>query len=229
MSTWYRLHKRVVLFLMMVLLPTGVVAAEPCLLAYPLAYTVFQYNSALYDAISSSHPDYDPSYGVAGQMLWNLEAGRVAAEVYRAPGLYGFEPSSSGYNEFFTAGNTTTIRVDGFSEMPRQLNDIYVEFRPYPLNSTPDIFVDGERIEGLRYFIPRLVVSTPTADGFYSDSVDLGLRWVGAQMMTIIVFADKNGNRVFDGEPGFIIVMEDLTVPTENRTWGSIKLKYKND
>lgn len=228
MSAWQRSYRQWVLFLVMVIVPAGAAAVEPCVLAYPLEYVVFHYDADQYDAISSSEPGYDPTYGVAGQMLWNLAADRVAAEIYRAPGISGFEPAADGRNEFFTAGNTATIRVDGFSEFPRQLNDICVEFRPYPYNSVVDIFIDEQRIDGLRYFIPRLVVSTPTEDGFYADWIDLDLRWVGSQMMTIIVYADKNGNRVFDGGPGFRIVMEDMTVPTENKTWGGIKAKYQN-
>jgi hypothetical protein len=228
MGALHRLHRLTMLFIAVALLPGGVAAVEPCLLAYPLDYVVFQYDAAAYDVIGSSHPEYDPSYGVAGLMLWNNAANRVAAEVYRAPGLFGFEPSLSGNNEFFTAGNITTLRLDGFSDVPRQLNDIYVEFRPYPLNSTPDIYIDDERLDGLRYHIPRLVVSTPTEDGFYSDVIDLTLKWNGAQVMTIVVFADKNGNRVLDGEPVYRVVMEDLTVPTKNKTWGGIKSMYQN-
>jgi len=227
MGVRHRLHVLVVVSLILALAPGWAAASEPCVLAYPLDFVVFQYNAARYDVISSSHPDYDPSYEVSGLMLWDITANRVAAEVYRAPGLYGFEPSLSGQNEFFTAGNITTIRLDGFSEVPRQLNDIYVEFRPYPFNSTPEVYINDERIDGLRYHIPRLVVSTPTGDGFYSDVIDIDVKWVGAQTMTIIVFADKNGNRVLDGDPIYRIVMEDLTVPTENKTWGSIKSLYQ--
>ncbi|UCH84724.1 MAG: hypothetical protein JSW50_03240 [Candidatus Latescibacterota bacterium] len=212
----------------MALIPGTGVAGEPCLLAYPMDAVVFHYNSTQYDAISSSHPNYDPSYGVSGLMLWDYDADRVAAEVYRAPGLNGFETSPSGDNEFFNVGNITTIRIDGFSDTPRQLNDIFVEFRPYPFHSTPNIYVNDDKLDGLRYYIPRLVVSTPTEDGFYADVIDVDVKWNGAQTMTIIVFADKNGNRVLDGEPMFRIVMEDWTVPTENKTWGAIKALYKN-
>lgn len=229
MGARHRLNRLIALVIMLGLIPCGVAAGEPCLLAYPLDYVVFQYNAADFDVISSSHPEYDPSYEVSGLMLWDNHAERVAAEVYRAPGLYGFQESLSGDNEFFTTGNVTTLRLDGFSELPRQLNDIYVEFRPYPFNATPDIYIDDVRLDGLRYYIPRLEVSTPTEDGFYSDVIDLELKWNGAQVMTVIVFADKNGNRVLDGEPVFRFVMEDWTVPTENKTWGGIKALYQNE
>jgi len=201
-------------------------AGDVGLLAYPLNYVVFRYAPAEYAVIEPVDPQYDPAYGVAGHMLWNRLEQRVALEVYRTPGLSGFETSSSGRSEFYTAGNTATICVDGFSNYPRQLNDIYVEFRPYPASSAPDIFIDGERIEGLQYVIPRLVVTTPVGDGYYADTVTFRLRWVGAQFIRIVVYADKNGNRVFDGDPSYSILMEDLTVPVESKTWGNIKILY---
>ncbi|UCG51611.1 MAG: hypothetical protein JSW58_15725 [Candidatus Latescibacterota bacterium] len=228
MRAWHLIHRVVIALAILALLPVSS-SAEPCLLAYPLDFVVFHYDPAEYSVVGVQHPLYDPRFGVAGEMLWNSREQRVAFAIYQAPGLSGFEPSPTGKNQFYTAGNTTTIRIDGFSDVPRQLNDIYVEFSPYPLNSTLDIFINDERIDGLRHVIPRLVVSTPTDDGFYSDSVDLDVRWVGSQFVRITVFADKNGNRVLDGDLCLEVVMEDLTVPTENKTWGSIKSMYRTD
>jgi hypothetical protein len=200
--------------------------ADVGLLVYPQGYAVFRYDPGEYEIKDPVDPQYDPVYGVAGQMLWNRPEQRVALEVYRAPGLAGFETSATGRSEFFTAGNTATICIDGFSDQPRQLNDIYVEFLPFPFNSAPDIFIDGNRIDGLRYTIPRLVVATPVGNGYYSDTATFHLRWVGARYVRILVYADKNGNRVFDGDPSFTVLMEDLTVPAESKTWGSIKSLY---
>jgi hypothetical protein len=53
------------------------------------------------------------------------------------------------------------------------------------------------------------------------------LRWTGAQFIGIIAYADKNGNRVFDGIPCPGVRMEDLTVPAESKTWGCIKALYR--
>ncbi len=204
-------------------------ATDVGLLVYPLDRVVFRYAPAAYELLEPVDPQYDPSYGVAGRMLWNRLEQRVAYEVYRVPDLLGFEASSSGRSEFFSSANTAWICVDGFSEYPRQLNDIYVEFIPYPSSSSPEIFVNGSRLEGLQFVISRLVVSTPVDDGYYADTVYFGLRWLGAHFMRIIVYADKNGNRVFDGDPSYSILMEDLTVPSEAKTWGSIKALYGDD
>ena len=203
------------------------VMADVGLLVYPVNNVVFRYNPAEYEVVSAVEPHYDPAYGVSGQMLWNSQENRVAYEVYRAPELAGFDAAYDGRSEFYMTGNATSIRVDGFSEFPRQLNDIVIEFIPYPSNSMPDIYLDGERVVGLRHVAPRMVVSTPTGDGFFSDTITFKIRWVGAQFMGILAYADKNRNRVFDGIPHPGILMEDLTVSTESRTWGSIKSLYR--
>ena len=44
--------------------------------------------------------------------------------------------------------------------------------------------------------------------------------------MEVIVYVDRNGNRVFDGERVFGILMKDSSVPTQNKTWGGIKALY---
>ncbi len=211
------------------LLAPAAVLADPCLLVYPLDVVVFRYDPLTYEVVSPSDPGFDPAYAVSGEVLWNVAERRIATEIYRAPGLVGFETSYDGKSEFFTVGNKTKICVDGFSEYPRQLNDIVVEFVPFPVNSSPDVYVNGERIDGLRYVIPRMVVSTETEDGFYSDTFTFNLRWLGSQFIGIIVYADKNANRVFDGEPCYSVMMEDWTVPTATKTWGSIKELYKAD
>jgi hypothetical protein len=196
------------------------------LLVYPANYTVFRYEAASYEIKEPADPQYDPAYSVSGHMLWNRTENRVALEVYRAFGLTGFEVSATGRNEFFMMGNTAAVCVDGFSAYPRQLNDIYIEFQPFPPTSSLEILVDDVPVQGLRYYIPRLVVSTPTGDGFYADAAAFRVRWVGAEYLRIFVYADKNGNRVFDGEPFCSLLMQDLTVPTEERSWGAIKSLY---
>lgn len=36
----------------------------------------------------------------------------------------------------------------------------------------------------------------------------------GALQLEIVIFADRNGNRIFNGEPCFTVVMENLTTPS---------------
>ncbi len=198
------------------------------LLVYPAKRTVFRYDPASYEIKEPADSQFDPAYSVSGHMLWNRAENRVALEVYRALGLTGFEVSATGRNEFFMMGNTAAVCVDGFSMYPRQLNDIYLEFQPYPPSSSVAILVDDVPVQGLRYYIPRLVVSTPTGGGFYADAVAFRVRWIGAEYVRIFVYADKNGNRVFDGEPSYSLLMQDLTVPTEERSWGGIKSLYSD-
>jgi hypothetical protein len=227
MNSWQR-SIAALIFLVLVVLGPGAARADVGLLVYPANYVIFQYDPADYEVKYPADPNFDPAYAVAGFMLWNRPENRVAYEVYRAPLISGFETSATGRNEYYTAGNLAMISVDGFSEYPRQLNDIYIEFQPFPPSSSPNIFVDDVRVEGLRYYVPQLVIATPTGNGFYSDRLQFRLRWLGAQYVRIIVYADKNGNRVFDGEPSVDLLMEDLTVPAQERTWGGIKTLYND-
>lgn len=225
MRAGYRLFAA---FLLLVSLAAGTASAltDVGLLVYPAKFVTFRYDPADYEVKQPADPMFDPAFAVAGSMLWNRPENRVAFEVYRAQSISGFEMSANGRSEYYTLGNTASICIDGFSEYPRQLSDICVEFQPFPPTSQPVIYIDDERIQGLRYFIPRLVIATPAGNGFYSDRILFHLRWLGAQYVRIIVYADKNGNRVFDGEPTVSTFMEDLTIPTEERTWGSVKALY---
>jgi hypothetical protein len=186
----------------------------------------FRYDPDEYEIIQPTDPNFDPKYAVSGSMLWNRLANRVAYGVYRSPYVFGFETSATGRNEYFLAGNMAMIRIEGFSEYPRQINDIYLEFHPFPAASSPEIFVDDVRVEGLRHYVPQLVISTPTGNGFYSDGLQLRFRWLGSQYVRIVAYADKNGNRVYDGDDSIDLLMEDLTVPAQERTWGSVKSLY---
>ena len=225
MNTGNRLFAAVILIALFTAGPSSA-QTDVGLLVYPASYVTFRYDPGDYEVKQPADPLFDPSFSVAGGMLWNTAETRVAYEVYRAQTITGFEMSASGRNEYYTLGNVGTICVDGFSEYPRQLNDICVEFQPYPPTSAPVIYINGVRLAGLRYYIPRLVIATPAGNGFYSDSATFRLRWIGAQYVRIIAYADKNGDRVFDGEPAAGTLMEDLTVPTEERTWGSVKALY---
>jgi hypothetical protein len=203
--------------------------AEPCVLAYPAGQTVFHYDPSQFEVVGPASSKYNPSYALSGQMLWDTTEGRVAYEVYRAPGLTGFQSSSSGESVFQHVGNHTLIVVDGFSPSPRHLSDIYVQFTPQPLSSVVSITVDGSPVSGLRYVIPSLPVTTPIGNGFYSNTIILNVEWFGAREMEIVVYSDRNGNRIFDGNPVFSIIMEDFSVPTENKTWGGIKAIYRSE
>ncbi len=204
-----------------------IVCADPCVLAYPDQNAVFQFNPSYFRVILPGDSLYNPRYDRFGTMLWDIRNDRIAYELYQAPGLVGFQPAFTEANSFNLPANRFTLYVDGFYHAPRQLNNIIVRFLPTPSNAEPVIYVNDERIAGLQYFIPRLVVSTRLENGFYSDTIALDVVWSGAQSMKITVFSDKDGNRVFDGDACYNVFMMDQTVPAAPTTWGRIKAQYE--
>jgi hypothetical protein len=203
--------------------------AEPCILAYPAGRVSFLYDTARYEAKSAGDPLFDPAYAVGGLMLWDKLKERIAFEVYQAPGLEAFAPSLSGRSEFLFYGLEMQLVIDGFAETPRQLSDVIVQFSPQPLGASAAILVDGVPVSDLRYAAPRLVVSTPTGTGYYSDSVTINVGYSGVLRIDMIVFQDRNGNRIFDGDECYGTIIEDFTIPVEEKTWGSIKALYQGN
>jgi hypothetical protein len=218
-----------VLLAAVVCLPSQGLAGEPCLLLYPSAPTVFRYYPARYELVSDGDHRYDPSFDIMGKMLWDAAEHRVPVEIYQAPELTGFARSTSGVNEFYVTGSNMSIIVDGFGPAPRQLSDLCLHFAFSPANSNPTILVDGQRVEGLRYVVPRMDVNTPFSSGFYSDVFTINVMWFGALQVDVIVYSDRNGNRSFDGVPCYRLIMEDHTVGAESRTWGAIKSLYQSE
>lgn len=203
------------------------VPADTSLLAYPSQHAIFQFDPSHYRAVTADDPLYDSRYERFGVMLWDIENDRIAYELYQAPGLMGFEPASVETNTFNLPANKFTLWIDGFFDVPRQLNDIYIRFLPTPASATTVIYANDELVAGLYYHIPQLVVSTQLENGFYSDTIPVDIVWSGAEAMKIMVFSDKNGNRVFDGEERFSVYMQDQTVPVGNSTWGQIKAQFE--
>jgi hypothetical protein len=205
----------------------GYALADPCLLIYPLDQTVFRYDAARYVLITEGEPGYNHSYAVSGNVLWDVHNDRIASEVYQAPELQGFLESYERRNEFYINRMSATIVIDGFYHLPRQLNDIYLRFLPYPRDAYTQIYINGRLMTERSYRISHLLVATPTDGGFYSDTVVLDIEWNGAKSILISAYSDKNGNRAFDGEPCFNVLLEDPTVPVSETTWGHIKSLYR--
>ncbi|MFX1266118.1 MAG: hypothetical protein ACFFH0_12100 [Promethearchaeota archaeon] len=201
--------------------------AEPCLLVYPQQKTVFRFDPSRYELILEGDPRYNPDYGLSGRMLWDRVNDRTAFEIYRAPLLQGFEESYTGRNEFFAPLKQLTVIVDGYNDVPRRLNDIYIRFNPFPADALLNVWIDGVLLDRFSYRISYLSVTTPLSSCYYSDTVPVDVEWTGAKTVLVTVFSDKNGNRVYDGEPCFSILMEDPQVPVEKITWGHIKSLYK--
>ncbi len=227
MNALMKIRRLVLLLWTVCLLAPAFSSAEPGILAYPSSNAIFQYDPLKYILIYPGDSLYDPAYDRFGVVLWDTENNRIAYELYQAPGLLGFEPAYIEKNSFKLPSNRLILNVDGFYHLPRRLNDIIVRFLPTPGNAEPVIYADDTKVEGLKYYIPSLEVSTPTGNGYYSDKVTLNIVWSGAQSIKISVFCDKNGNGLFEGTESFSVFMQDQTIPVTNSTWGGIKAQYQ--
>ncbi|MFQ5510269.1 MAG: hypothetical protein ACE5EO_00315 [Candidatus Krumholzibacteriia bacterium] len=221
---------RLILLLVVAITASAVAAsAEPCILAYPAGRVSFRFDPTQYETKGPGDPLFDPAYSVGGLMLWDKFGERVAFEIYQAPGLDGFSPSTSGRNEFLFFGAEMALVIDGFADTPRQLSDVFVQFTPRPLGVPAAIQVDGEPVQDLRYHLPRIVVSTPTGNGYFSDKTTINIKSSGVLRLEVAVYQDRNGNRILDGERCITVIMEDFTIPVEERTWGAIKAMYRGE
>jgi len=206
------------------------VAAERPLLIYPSTPTIFRYDPARYEELAPGHPNFDARTAIAGTMLWDKIDDRLPLEVYRAPGLYGFEESPTGRSEFLAMTNGFDLIIDGFHDAPRQLSNLYIRFIPEPPHSAIDIIVGGVTLDRLIHPLPGFDVTTSIGNGYYSDTQQVRIVWSAAVAMRISVYSDKNGNLVYDdGVPAFGVYVMDNTIPVKTETWGGIKALYKSD
>lgn len=205
-------------------------APEPLLLVYPNQPAEFFYNPAEYKALPPSDPNFDSNYAIGGYTLWDNVEDRIAYEIYRAPYLTGFQPSSNGRNEFVLMKNEFLLIIDGFHEYPRQFKQLYVRFIPDPPFSTALIVMNGEPLDRLITPVTGFDAQTLTPEGYYTGTRTCHVRWSASVGIRIMVYGDKNGNRVYDGgPPRWSIYVWDNTVPVENKTWGGIKALYGSD
>ena len=201
--------------------------AEPSYLIYPSSPAVFRFDTSRYELVSAGDPRFDSKYIVAGQMLWDRVQNRIPVELYRAPVITAFEPSSSGRNEFVTVGNNFDVIVDGFGTGPRTLGNLCLRFWPAPPSNLVQVFVDGQPATAATLALAPVDVHTAVGNGFYADTGVYHLTWVGASGIEIVAFSDKNANRAFDGTPVYRIVAQDNVVSVQNRTWGGVKALYR--
>jgi hypothetical protein len=219
--------KGIVLALFLAVVRSGSAGAEPSYLIYPDAPTVFHYDTSRYELVAPGDPKFDSGYAIGNQMLWDRVAGRLPVEVYRAPQLVGFEPSTSGVSEFVVYRIEFDVVIDGFGDSPRTIGNLCLRFWPQPAHANVTLNVGGQVTNRLTVPLPSLEVSTPLGSEFYSDTQTHTLSWVGATSMRIIAFSDKNANGSFDGTVAFAIVTRDATVPVSTSTWGNIKALYR--
>jgi hypothetical protein len=219
--------KGIVLALPFLAVSASLAFAEPSYLIYPNSPAVFRYDTSRYEILTPGHPKFDSGYAVGNQMLWDRIESRVPVEIYRAPSITSFEPSG-GKSEFVTVGNDFSVIVDGFGPSRRTIGGLCVRFWPEPDHSFVQLTVDGRLVTGLTVGLPAMEVSTDVGGGYYADTSEFRLSWIGASGIRIVAFSDKDANRSFDGTPLYSIVVRDETVPVAPTTWGQIKAMYRN-
>lgn len=206
---------------------TVLASPDPCLMVYTDAYCVYHYDTT-YCTVTFGDPLYDPIYDRGGEVLIEVSANIIAYDVYQAPNLTGFQPSTGGDDGYFSIGNDFNAIIDGFNNTPTTYINIIMVFEAEPSWCSPQIYVDGDLVVGDMHAIGDLVVSTPTPDGMnYSDTITKQISWSGCSGVKIWAFADEDYDGIWTDSECFSAFSHDLTVPVESRSWGAIKSLYK--
>ena len=88
----------------------------------------------------------------------------------------------------------------------------------------PTIRVDGMLLDDLVYSVGDLLVATPTPTGNnYSDVLTFDVTWYGCYGLHVWAYADENYNNEKDGGECFTAFSHDITIDTEDTSWGAIK------
>ncbi len=205
----------------------GTANADPCLVVYTSAPSVYHYDVNEYYTVTEGHPLYDPMYDRGGEVLIDINTDEIALVVYQAPNLTGFEPSTDGEEGYFFITGGFDLIIDGWSNEPTTYENILLVFDPDPEWCIPEITVDGDPVSGPTYPIGELVVSTPTPEGNnYSDTLVKHIVWSACYGIRIWAFADEDYNGEKDGGECFTAFSHDSSVPLEERSWGAIKSLY---
>jgi hypothetical protein len=220
--------KGIVLALCLGLVQAGAAFAEPSYLIYPSVPTVFRYDTSRYEIVGSGDAlRFNAKYAVGNYMLWDRVDGRIPYEVYGAPQLVGFEPTTSGTSEFVTYNDDFDLIVDGFGSQPYTIGNLYVRFWPYGSSTVAGLTVDGKPSDRLTVPLASLDVNTMVQGGYYSNTRVHHVSWTGASAMEIVAFSDKDGDGRFTGTPAFRIVARYTPVATQPTTWGKVKALYR--
>jgi hypothetical protein len=215
--------------LALVLLP-ALATADPCLIVYPQSETVYHYDVNEYYTVGPGDPLYDPVYDRGGLVLIELNTNEIAFNIYQAPNLTGFVPSTGGLEGYFIDDPVFDLTVDGFNNEPITYVNVLLVFEPTdPTCMTFVVQVDGQLATyypGLGWYHPLgdLVVQTPTPHGNnYSDTITVNVEWGGCEGFQAWAFSDENFNLRRDGGECFTAFSHDVTVPVEATTWGGIR------
>jgi hypothetical protein len=214
-------------FTAVLLLPL-IAAADPCLVVYPAGPCVYHFDPSEYYLVGPGHPYYDAEYDRGGYVLLETGTDEVDLSIYQAPMLEGFEESTEGNDGFFFMSTDFELIVDGFSNNPTTFVNVLIMFDQFsPDGCLPQIEVNYEPVSGYSYEAGDLVVSTPTPHGNnYSDTMTFLVSWRGCYGVRIWAFSDENYNGVRDGNECFTAFSHDISIPTDESTWGEIKTKF---
>ncbi len=216
----------------LLLLVPALALADPCLIVYPDAPTVYHYDINEYYTVGPGHPLYDPLYDRGGEVLIEIGGDEIALNIYQAPQLEGFQPSTEGNEGYFIDDGVFDLIVDGFHNSPITFVNVLLVFNPVPAACPLLVLIDGVPTTyepGLGYYAPigDLVVSTPTAHGNnYSDTITVEVAWGGCTGFKGWAFSDENYNLHRDGGECKTAFSHDIHVPVEPTTWGAIRSIY---
>lgn len=202
------------------------VMADPCLVVYPGNDCIYMYDPSEYYTVGPEHPLYDPEYDRSGEMLLETGTNEIDHSIYQAPNLTGFMPSIDGMEGYFFSGTSFILILDGFSNNQTIYENIKLVFGFVEKKGScvPTVIVDGVRLDDLVYTVGDMVVSTSTERGHnYSDIMTFNVTWYGCYGLHVWAYADENYNGRKDGGECFTAFSHDITIDTEDTSWGAIK------
>ncbi len=201
--------------------------ADPCLVVYPDAPCIYQYDPSEYFTVGPGDPLYDPQYDRGGLVLLETGSGEIDLSIYQAPHITGFVATYDGNEGYIFGGTAFSLIIDGFSNVPTTYPDVLVIFdKVVPSGCVPTLSVDGMPVTGGIYHAGDLVVST-LSGSHYSDTKTIWVDWRGCYGVRIWAFADADHDHKRDGGECFTAFSHDLTIPTRETTWGGIKELYR--
>jgi len=213
----------------LLLLTGGALKADPCLVVYSDGPCTYHYDPALYYTVGPGDSLYDPLYDRGGKVLLMIGSNYLDLSIYQPPQLTGFVATYDANVGYFIDDTDFTLVIDGFSHTPTTYPNILVIFDKFePTGCPPEIYIDGTLVTGAMYNAGDLVVSTPTPyGGNYSDTKTFDISWRGCMGLRIWAFADADHDGKRDGGECFTAFSHDLTIPVQDRTWGSIKELFR--
>ncbi len=201
--------------------------ADPCLVVYPDAPCIYQYDPSEYFTVGPGDPLYDARYDRGGMVLLETGSGEIDLSIYQAPHITGFAATYDGNEGYIFGGTAFSLIIDGFSNGPTTYPDVLVIFdKVVPSGCVPTLSVDGMPVTGGIYHAGDLIVSTPSGS-HYSDTKTIWVDWRGCYGVRIWAFADADHDHKRDGGECFTAFSHDLTIPTRETTWGGVKELYR--